>query len=127
MRLNKDNIFDKVHIVADIGTGDGLISKTVTEMCFTNATSLYMFEPYVAELKTTTKYKFDTHFVAKPFEEYGCVAKKYDCIMLITALHHIMNPTEVIAKVRECLNKNGLLILREHQPMSDQDKMYLDL
>lgn len=117
-RLNKDNIFDKVHTIADIGTGDGLISKTVTQMCFTNAKNLYMFEPYVSELQTKTNYKFNTHFIKETFDDFkGDV--KYDCVMLITALHHIMNPEKVIETIRQRLNKNGLLILREHQPSSD--------
>lgn len=78
-----------------------------------------MFEPYVPELKIDgQKYDFETHFIKKPFDEYNSDIK-YDCIMLITALHHIMNPLTVVDKIKEHLNKNGLLILREHQPTSD--------
>ena len=112
-RLNKDDIFSKVHTVADIGTGDGLISKTVTQKCFTNAKDLYMFEPYVNELQTKIKYNFATHFVKETFDDFK-EDIKYDCVMLITALHHIMNPEKVIETIRQRLNKNGLLILREH-------------
>ena len=82
-------------------------------MCFTNAKNLYMFEPYVSELQTKTNYKFNTHFIKETFDDFkGDV--KYDCVMLITALHHIMNPEKVIETIRQRLNKNGLLILREH-------------
>ena len=75
-----------------------------------------MFEPYVAELKADKKYNFDTHFIKQPFDEYNDndTNVKYDCIMLITALHHIMNPLAVVEKIKQSLNKNGLLILREH-------------
>lgn len=100
--MNKDDIFSKVKVVADIGTGDGLISKTVTQKCFKNAKQLYMFEPYVAELKIDKQYNFETHFIKQPFDEYGNNGDtiKYDCIMLITALHHIMNPLAVIEKIK---------------------------
>lgn len=81
-----------------------------------------MFEPYVPELKIDgQKYDFATHFIKEPFDEYNSEIQgvKYDCIMLITALHHIMNPIIVVEKIKQHLNKNGLLILREHQPTSD--------
>lgn len=58
-----------------------------------------MFEPYVSELKIDKKYDFETHFIKQPFDEYNN-AVKYDCIMLITALHHIMNPLAVVDKIK---------------------------
>ena len=57
--------------MADIGTGDGLISKTVTQKCFINTKDLYMFEPYVSELKIDKKYDFETHFIKETFDEYN--------------------------------------------------------
>ena len=59
-----------------------------------------MFEPYVAELKVDKKYNFDTYFIKQPFDEYNNSSIKYDCIMLITALHHIMNPLAVVDKIK---------------------------
>lgn len=65
-----------------------------------------MFEPYVSELKIDKKYNFETHFIKEPFDEYNSKTQsevgdiKYDCIMLITALHHIMNPLAVVDKIK---------------------------
>lgn len=61
-----------------------------------------MFEPYVAELKVDKNYDFETHFIKHPFDEVqkDLHGVKYDCIMLITALHHIMNPLAVVEKIK---------------------------
>lgn len=50
-----------------------------------------MYEPFVNEISFKTLYK--TNFIKSEFIE-----KKgfYDCVCLITALHHIMNPEAII-------------------------------
>lgn len=57
-----------------------------------------MFEPYVNELPFKTSYK--TNFYKSEFIRE---TNRYDCICLITALHHILNPEEVINKVYHSL------------------------
>lgn len=68
-----------------------------------------MYEPYVNELQFKTNYKtnfYKTEFLLK--NNY------YDCVCLITALHHIMNPDAVIDRIYHSLKKDGIMIVREH-------------
>ncbi len=87
-----------------------------------------MYEPYVNEDTRNEKAyeSFKRNFIKEKFDEKKR-KPKYDCVFLITALHHVMNPLSVLDHVYKSLGPGGFLIVREHQPKNDDDKMYLDL
>lgn len=98
----------KIKAVCDIGCGDGIISKSICTKCFSNCKLLDMFEPFVEErdidgTKMKTDIKFETTFYRCAFDQAEDgrgkkvdMTQKYDCVMLITALHHILNPENII-------------------------------
>ena len=47
-------------------------------------------------------------------------------VFLITALHHVMNPEETMKVIKSRLRPGGLIVVREHRPVTMFDKMYLD-
>lgn len=109
---------------ADIGAGDGVISKVCCQALFPQLKTLDIYEPYVDELRLQRKFPFKVNFKK---EEFTGGSVKYDAVFLITALHHITNPVKVINDIYKALNPGGLLIIREHQPESVNDKMMINL
>ena len=96
--------------MADIGAGDGIISKVCAQLL--NVAQLDMYEPYVQEnafYKPDTKIKFGFHTF--PFDNE---TKKFDIITIQTTLHHVMNPEFIIQKCMTLLNPGGIILLREH-------------
>ena len=80
--------------IADIGCGDGVISKQIALTL--GVKTLHMYDPYVPEDRrfdflrlndgeTTLETKFFMY-------DFSHTTEKYDIIFLITALHHVMNP-----------------------------------
>jgi SAM-dependent methyltransferase len=123
--------------MADIGCADGVSAKVLAAML--GCKQLDMYEPFVAEyplledkaaVAELKRLKIglqglDTNFFAKPFDDD--VSEKYDIISVVTTFHHIMNPTTVMEQIRKQLRPGGLLLVREHRPTNDFEKMYLDV
>ena len=47
----------------------------------------------------------------KTFSELNKINKKFDVITLYDVLEHVENPMQLLSKIRDLLNKNGLIFI----------------
>lgn len=53
--------------------------------------------------------------------------KKFDIIIAIHSLHHMKNFNEMIYEISRLIKKNGILIIKEHNCETHEDKLYIDI
>ena len=106
--------------MADIGCGDGIISKQ-SAWDFQVA-QLDMYEPYVDEV---TEFPQSANMVYNFYKEtFDKCEEIYDIVVLSEALHHITNPEVIMKRVGKCLSKTGFIIFREHHIKEGKEGVY---
>lgn len=106
-----DALFEKIKAagdfktILDYGCGGGRFTVEAVEKGF-DVTGVEYNPDLVSNLgKTFTKAAFLT------IDDFYKADKKYDIIFLSNVLEHLTNPKEIMLKLKERLNKNGLFVL----------------
>lgn len=105
--------------ILDVGSGNGLIGKFVSLKLNSPVDHI---DPYVKEIKLSYENKKNRFM-----KNYDSLKNKYDLILFITAAHHVLNFTEIFDLCIKHLSPGGIILFREHRPINDQDKIFLDL
>lgn len=107
----------------DIGSGDG---KVTQELISKNLFNINNSRALGVELQKLPEHE------ALPFKTLICSGEhlsghtnnKYDIVTLISTLHHIENPKNQLKQIYNTLSKNGHLIVIEHPPSNNSDKLF---
>lgn len=122
MILEKNNIIIDNNIWIDIGSGDGSLAYLLNETFnLKNIYAIDVVEPHEYFNKKITFINVNS------FKDYNELNIKVDVISCFMTLHHIKNYSEVLHSFCKIINKNGYLIIREHNANSLQRKIILDI
>lgn len=112
IRLDIISLFPQnVNIMLDIGCGEGYTSKYFKEKYNINCVEGVEI---VANIADKAKHNLDKVYninIEKISDFSDYFGKKYDCILLLDVLEHLLNPEEVLINIRSILSKNGFVII----------------
>ncbi len=111
--------------VLDIGCDNGLILKNIISKDMHG----YGIDIHLKKVVNFIEKKNLHYFMADVQKEdvFKKINKKFDLIIISMALHHIPKWKTVIDYAKKYLNKDGYLIIREHDADNNQDKILLDI
>ena len=109
-----DNIFDinqiSNKIVGDMGAGPGRVVRTLLKF---NPKKLFAIEPSDMGVKKMTN-NFKSHKNLQIIQSDGLnfkTSELCDIIFSLGVIHHIKNPTDVLANIRKNLKENGQIVI----------------
>lgn len=104
--------------LADVGCGDGLVTKLLTEQLSEKINFqdialmdvINYLDPTVEKLVAEERFQFiEIPEVSDDFQ----LGKKFDCVLLLTVLHHSEHPATVYNACSKLLTPNGIMIVIE--------------
>ena len=123
----KNNIDTKINTYLDIGCGNCVITKFIGNNLDLDDKNIYGTDIDVWDEPTWTHMRPSTiNFKVRKDHEIP-FNKKFDLISYIMVLHHIENIDETLKNTNKALNKNGYILIKEHDLFDDIDKMLTDI
>ena len=106
--LNKKNL-NNIKVL-DIGCGGGLVSEGLSKIGGTVTGIDFVKENINVAKMHAQKNNLKINYFVKDFEKEK-ITSKYDVIIILEVLEHLINWEEFIKKIKLCLKKNGMLII----------------
>ena len=119
------DIKNSIPKILDIGCGDGKKIKLVSDMieCDIFGADIPQWGNYKKERNIGIEYKIITH------NPYHVDYKNsfFDCITLLSVLHHVSSIIDVIEECKRMLKKTGIIVILEHDVWNDKDIAIIDI
>lgn len=100
-----------INRLLDIGCGYGLTSEYIKKNKYADFADGVELDPdalKIAESKLDSVYQIDLNRGGNPLEEINV---KYDCILLLDILEHLIDPKNLLESCKSVLNDNGCVII----------------
>ena len=121
MAMLAEQKFPQNAVYVDIGCGNGVVTKSISDSLNIEAGNVYgleVFEPGIIDGLNVVKY--NGHDIPE-------FVPNSDLVTLYTVLHHMENEEQasnLLKSVYDKMNDGGCLLIREHEANSEQDKAF---
>jgi ubiquinone/menaquinone biosynthesis C-methylase UbiE len=111
----------KISDYLDVGCGEGSISSAMTKQF--NLDSNHSFACDIIDQKVDGSFNFtlSTDF-SLPYQD-----NTFDLVTLFMTGHHLSDPERMIPEIRRVMKKTGFLVMRDHNAVTDKEKLFLDI
>jgi len=110
----------------DIGCGNGKKTMTIGKFLNVNVKNIYG-----TDVQTWGPYKkyrsFDFNFRLIENNKLSFSNGVFDLVSVILTLHHIESLHEMIDEINRVMTKNGILMIIEHNTLSDDERLLIDV
>lgn len=119
------DIKNNIPKILDVGCGDGKKIKLVQDMISCNifGADIPQWGNYKKERNIGIEYKKITYNPC----HIDYKDSFFDCITLLSVLHHVSSITDVIEECKRMLKKNGIIVILEHDVWNDKDTAIIDI
>ena len=113
--------------IADIGGGNGNILNYINNNYDVPSDNLYIIEQK-EEWDEKYKYSNKLNYIFWDNNHIDIKDNSLDIIIIMVSLHHMIDITidNLLINIKRILKHNGLIIIKEHNCCSEQDKLIID-
>lgn len=102
----------------DIGVGDATITNFLSTKFNTTIDAIDVMDSRVSNFENVNFRLYNGEDLPQ---------NTYDTIFCFMCIHHIKNKEKVLKQIFNMLNKDGILIIREHDAQNKNDHIFLDI